>query len=177
MDKISNPIHALANLLSGRAQPIVVPERLAPSAIYDLEYRMSVIAAAFEIHAKPYGVAGQRRVAAVRLKLLQFVACRPWLTAMMREWSGAQHDAQLAMASSQRLRRGFLGDQMHEDVMEFLVARGVFVRIGSHIVSGNMSFLTDLYSASVERGLFPAERRVLHELLDVQITNAMLEGW
>ncbi len=177
MDKISNPIHALAELLSGRAQPIIVPERIAPSAFYDLGYRMSVVGAAFEIHAKPYGLLGQRRVSAAKLKLLQFVACRPWLIDMVRAWSASQHDAQLAMASSQRLRRGDLGDQMHEEVLAFLVARGVFVRVGAHIVSDNMDFLKNLYSSTVEQGLFPAERRALHDLLNVQITNAMLEGW
>lgn len=176
MDNISNPLHSLAELLAGRAQLIVAPERLAPSAFYDLRYRMSVIAAAFEIHAKPYGL-GQRRLHAGRLKLLQFIACRPWLIDMMREWSAAQSDAQLSIASSQRLRRGFLGDQMHEDVVAFLVARGVLAKIGSHIVSVNADFLTDLYSVSLEQALFSAERRVLHELLNIQITNAMLEGW
>ncbi len=177
MDRVVSPIHDLAELLSGRAQPVVIPERLAPSASYDLRYRIAVIAAAFEIHAKPFGVSGQRRISAGRLKLLQFVARRPWLIEMVRDWSGSQHDAQLAMTASQRLRRGFLGDQMHEDVIEFLVARGVFVRLGGHIVSDSMAFLMQVYSGVVDENLFPAERDVLQELLDVKITNDMLEGW
>ena len=124
MDKIANPLKAIGELLAGRAQPVVVPERLAPSAIYDLQYRVAVIASALEMHAKPYGL-NQRRIHAARLKLLQFIACRPRLLGMFRSWSQAQHDAQLSFATSQRLRRGFLGDQMHEDVVALLVARGV----------------------------------------------------
>lgn len=174
-DTSSTPIHALAELLSGRAQPVVVPERLAPSTIYDLRYRISVIAATFEIHAKPYGVT-QRRIPAGKLKLLQFIACRPWLINMVREWSAAQHDAQFAI-SSYRLRRGFLGDQMHDDVVELLVARGVLVRMNAHIVSADTQLLTNLYATAVDNDLFGAERHVLQELRDIQITNAMLEGW
>src|SRR6202049_295348 len=120
MDKIANPLQAIGELLAGHAQPVVAPERLAPSAIYDLQYRMAVTASTFEMHSKPHGM-NQRRIHAARLKLLQFVASRPRLLAVLRNWSKAQHDAQLSISTSQRLRRGFLGDQMHEDVVTFLV--------------------------------------------------------
>jgi hypothetical protein len=177
MDKIANPLRAIGELLAGRAQPVVTPERLAASAIYDLQYRMAVIASAFEMHSKPHGVS-QRRIHAARLKLLQFIACRPRLLAVLRDWSQAQHDAQLSIATSQRLRRGFLGDQMHEDVVTFLVARGILVWSGSHVATGPGSdWLTQLHSATIEQGIFAMERDVLEELLDVRITNAMLEGW
>jgi len=39
---------ALGELLTGRARPIISPERLAPSAIYDLKYRIAVVGAAFD---------------------------------------------------------------------------------------------------------------------------------
>ena len=177
MDKPINPLQAIGELLAGRAQPVIAPERLAPSAIYDLQYRMAVIASAFEIHAKPYAFS-QRRIHAARLKLLQFIACRPWLLGMLRRWGEAQHDAQLSMATSQRLRRGFLGDQMHEDVVAFLLARGMLIWSGSHIAAGpGADWLRQLHSANIEHGLFSVERDALEKMLNIRITNAMLEGW
>jgi hypothetical protein len=177
MARTSDSFHILAGLLAGRAQPVINPERLAPSAFYDLQYRIFLIAATFEVHAKPFSL-DRRRIHAARLKLLQFIACRPWLLEMLRSWSAAQGDAQLSIISSQRLQRGFLGDQMHDDVVSLLVARGILVRIETHITSGdNFGLLTELYSMSIKQGLFSDERTALDELLDVKITNAMLEGW
>jgi hypothetical protein len=170
-------IQFLAELLSGQAIPVVSSERLAPSTFYDLRYRIFVIASAFEIHAKPYAP-NMRRIQGARLKLLQFIACRPWLLGMVRVWSKAQHDAQLSMASSQRLRRGFLGDTMHDDVVSFLVARGILSRMNSHLADGpNTAWLGQLHSRITEEELFGRERHVLKELVSVKITNAMLEGW
>jgi hypothetical protein len=177
MNKIKNPLHEIGELLSNRALPVIAPERLAPSAIYDLQYRMAVFASAFEIHAKPYAF-GQRRIHSARLKLLQFIACRPWLVGMVRKWSEARYDAQLSLATSQRLRRGFLSDQMHEDVVAFLVARGVLDRSGAHLItSAHGDFLTRLHLTNIKEDLFSVERTVLKDLLAVQITNPMLEGW
>jgi hypothetical protein len=49
MSSPTEPIEKLASLLEGsEARPIVVPSRLAPSAIYDLDYRAAVVALVFE---------------------------------------------------------------------------------------------------------------------------------
>lgn len=178
MPSVDKPLQVLAELLqSGRARPAVSTERFAPSAFYDLHYRMLVIASAFEIHAKTYALV-HRRIHAARLKLLQFIACRPWLVPALRRSSGVQRDNQLSVFSSQRLRRGFLGDRMHDDVVAFLVARGVFERMDAHLVSGvNAGELKLLYLAGMEHELFSVERRVLQGLAAIKISNDMLEGW
>ena len=177
MDKIPQPLQALGELLGGRAQPVFAPERLAPSATYDLQYRIAVIASAFQLHAKPDRFS-QQRIHAARLKLLQFISCRPWLLGMVRSWSKSQHDAQLSIVTSQRLRRGFLGDQMHEHVVTFLVARGILNWSGSHISAGpDVGWLGQLHSANLQHNFFPVERGVLEELRSIRITNTMLEGW
>jgi len=171
-------LETLAGLLqSGRAQPVVNPDRVAPSAVYDLHYRMFIVASAFEIHARPY-LLGQRRIGASRLKLLQFVAVRPWLVPVIRKWSEAQGYAQQSVLSPQQLRRGFLGDEMHDDVVAFLVARGAFYRMDAHLVTGvNAELLKRLYSTGIEHTLFSTALQVLRELIDIRITNGMLEGW
>jgi hypothetical protein len=171
-------LQTLANLLqSGRARPILQPQRLAPSAFYDLDYRMFIVASAFEIHAKPFAL-GQRRIYAARLKLLQFVAFRPWLVPVIRKWSETQGYAQQSVLSPQQLRKGFLGDEMHENIVAFLVARGVFLRMDAHLASGvNADLLKRLYFKGVEDKLFSPGLNALRELIDIRITNNMLEGW
>jgi hypothetical protein len=53
---------SIAELLrSGSAQPLIYPERVAPSAVYDLNYRISVIALGFDFHAKSES-SGNRRI-------------------------------------------------------------------------------------------------------------------
>lgn len=177
MDRITNPLEAIGELLSGRARPVIAMERLAPSAVYDVRYRIAVIAAAFELHAKPVAHGG-RRILAPRLKLLQFIACRPWLLEMVRRWSRAQGDAQLLLSTSQRLRHGYLGDQTHEEVLSLLIARDMLSWSAPHVTAGpGIELLRHVYVASVEQELFCAERGVLEDLLGIRITNAMLEGW
>jgi len=177
MDKADNPLRMIGELLEGRARPTIHPERVAPSSVYDLQYRIAVVASAFELHSKPFAVTS-RRIQSVRLKLLQFIACRPALTHMLEQWSKAQHDAQLSMDLSQRLRRGFLADQMHDDVVGFLIARGELNHSGQYLAIGHEEhMLHDLHLANVRLGLFAAEREALQTLTAVRITNAMLEGW
>ena len=46
------PLERLATLLAARGvEPDLNPGRLAPSTIYDLEYRVLVVAMAFQVHA------------------------------------------------------------------------------------------------------------------------------
>lgn len=173
-----NPLRSLADLMRGTgAQPIVSPERPAPSTIYDLQYRLVVNACAFETHART-DLTSTRRLQAAKLKLLQFIAIRPWLLPVVRQWSASQSEPQLLLLYSQYLRRGFLGDTMHDDVIAFLEARNILIRVGAHLITGNNSdVVTSWHLAAVKHDLFADERLVLQEIRTVRITNRMLEGW
>ena len=179
MAKLGQPIKKLADLLEGtEAKPVVVPSRLAPSVIYDVEYRTSVVALAFEAFARPFGIGGQSRISAAKLKLLQFVILRPWLLPAIREWSEGLAQGSLDLTYPVRIRRGFLSDTAHEDVVNFMTACGVFVRHGSHLLTGEKSaYLGEIKKALTEGGLFQNERQIISELGDVKLTNSMLEGW
>jgi hypothetical protein len=168
-------IETLSALLqSGQAQPRVRTERLVPSAIYDLDYRIFVIAAAFELHAKETPPT-KRRIHATKLKLLQFIAIRPRLISVIRSWSAAGDDETSFAAHD--LRRGFLGDQMYDAVVALLVARGALEWMGTHLAAGsNAALLANIYAAAVNADLFVVERRTLEELAQVRVTVRMLEG-
>jgi hypothetical protein len=164
-----------ALLEESNAKPNVRIERLAPSAIYDLDYRVFVVAAAFERHAKPAPPIA-RRIHATKLKLLQFIAIRPRLLPIIREWSKAKRDEELSF-TTQDLRRGFLGDQMFDSVVAFLVARGALESMGTHLVEGkNAILLSAIYTAAIDTGLFKVERQTIEELTEIKITVRMLEG-
>jgi hypothetical protein len=136
-----------------------------------------VNACAFEVHAKT-DLTQARRLQAARLKLLQFVAIRPWLLPAIRQWSASRKQPQLSLIVSQYLRRGFLSDMMHDDVIAFLEARNVLVRVGDHLMAGeNSELLATLHKAAIEDDLFVGERIVLQEIKSIMITNKMLEGW
>ena len=177
MSEAMNALRLLGDLLqSAKATPVIRENRVAPSTVYDLDYRIMVTACAFHLHAKPY--ADGRRIRTPKLKLLQFVAIRPWLLPVVEEWSRARRDAQVSMLTSQRLRRGFLGDRMHESVLELLVAKSVLVRQPSHVRAGiHISQIEELYREAVASNLFTAERQVLAALEHIAVTEQMLEGW
>ena len=168
-------IETLSALLqSSQAQPRVRTERLVPSAIYDLDYRMFVIAAAFELHAKEAPPI-TRRIHATKLKLLQFIAIRPRLMSVIRSWSATRDDETSFAAHD--LRRGFLGDRMYDAVVAFLVARGALEWMGTHLAAGsNAELLAKIYTAAVRSDLFVSERRTLEKLAHVRVTVPMLEG-
>ena len=171
-------LQTLADLLRGSsARPVIEPARFAPSTIYDLEYRLAVVACAFDLHSKS-DLVKIRRIQAVRLKLMQFVAVRPWLFPVVRDWAASQKQPQLHLLASQSLRRGFLGDEMHDKVIDYLVAHDALRREKAFLVaSSNGAFLADLAAAANEANLFMEERHTLQDLLNVRITNSMLEGW
>lgn len=179
MPRADDSIRKLAELLEGSgARPVVVPSRLAPSAIYDVEYRTVVIALLFEKFAKPSGIGVHRRILSAKLKLLQFVAFRPWLIPAIREWSEPKEQGSLGLTQSTRIRKGFLSDTAHEDVINLLVACGVFVRAKSHLVTGQkVGELTKIGNAAKENNLFQSVQHVISDLEDIPLTKSMLEGW
>ena len=173
-----DPFQSIAELLrSGNAQPLVFPERVAPSTVYDLNYRIAIIALTFDLYAKADLFAG-RRIRTALLKLLQFLAVRPWLIPMLVKWERAEDNPQLSVLTSQKERRGFLSDLMHDHVVEYLVARQILKRGPSHLsLDTKGDVLTSLASALKVEALFENERRALSEMKDIKITNNMLEGW
>jgi hypothetical protein len=168
----------LAELLrSGAAKPIVSPDRVAPSTIYDSTYRIAILACAFQMHAKP-DVLNTPRVHTTKLKLLQFVAIRPWLAPAVAEWAQAGGDTQLSMLATQRGRRGFLGDTMYDRTVEYLVARQILVQTRNHLSLGPRGeTLKDISTAVEKDSLFVSEREALAKMTGIRITNEMLEGW
>src|ERR1039458_6497806 len=138
-----------------------------PAAIYALDYRTLVIAAAFEIHAKalpPFG----RRIHATKLKFLQFVAIRPWLLPVMEAWGPSEKGVEPSF-SAQDVRRGFLGDRMYDAVVAFLVARGALEWMGTHLAAGsNAELLANIYTAAVSADLFVSERKALNDLTRIK---------
>lgn len=173
-----SPLHALADLLrSGGALPAVSSERFAASMIYDLQYRLAVLACVYELHAGD-DRSNTRGIKPGKLKLLQFVAMRPWLLPVVRKWSEERSDRQVSLWASRALRRGFLGDTVHEAVVEFCLASGMLQYLGSRLVSGDHGDYLSTVSAAVRTGdWFASERRTLEALRQTVITNDMLEGW
>lgn len=179
MNRLGHPIEKLADLLGGsEAKPVVIPARLAPSAIYDVDYRSVVIALIFEKFSRTFDRGDHRRISAAKLKLLQFVTLRPWLLPAIREWSEGLAQGSLELTHSVRIRRGFLSDTAHEDVINLLVARGIFIRMGTHLATGERAAqLIKIRDSIINDGLFENERNVISQLAEVRLTNNMLEGW
>jgi hypothetical protein len=175
----SKAIESLATLLEDSdAKPVLVPSRLAPSVIYDLEYRTAVIYLVFDAFARAQADSIDRKISASRLKFLQFLSIRPWLLPAIQEWSQEAEQSSLGLAYSVRIRRGFLSDTAHEDVMNFLVACRVFVRDGGQIALGAKGQEVERIIKEVQtRDLFVSERETIAALGDIKITNNMLEGW
>jgi hypothetical protein len=142
-----------------------------------LDYRVCLIAACFEVHAKE-DETGYRKILSAKLKLLQFIAIRSWLFPIVREWSASRNDPQRSAWSSQSLRRGFLGDSMHDEVIDYMAAGGLLIKAQSHLVDSKVdSRLWDIYRNVVSTELFARERKTIVDLKNLTITNAMLEGW
>jgi len=179
MPEKARPLEQLAALLQGvRAEPVIVPSRLAPSAIYDVDYRTAIVSLVFEQFAKPAPLPGQRRIASARLKLLQFITLRPWLLPAMRQWSNAGKQTDFAFGHAMRIRRGFLSDTAHDDVINYLVACGQLTRFETQIVSGAHGDAMKKVAESIkEHDFFRSERGVIEQLANISITNEMLEGW
>jgi hypothetical protein len=175
MPKGSSPLRLLASLLSGYAKPVIDLDRLAPSSVYDLDYRIAIVALAFEVYSKPF-MAGVRRIRTGELKLVQFIAQRPWLLPVIHQWSNSRRDHQASLYVPQHLRRGYLADTMFDDVIDFLIARGSLVRGASHLIEGTTPLFRSILNAALQGALFTAELEVLNELRGLTVTNEMLEG-
>jgi hypothetical protein len=182
MEPDSTPaLDRLALLLrKSGATPVVREGRVVPSVVYDFHYRVAVTACAFTRHARAHpGMPSMISMRSDKLKFLQFIAVRPWLVTSVREWSQAKGDAQRSMLTSDRLRKGFIGDTMHDRVVDYLVAAGVLARLanGTHLTAGGFADSLQRLTADIaNKELFVSERTALDELANITITNDMLEG-
>lgn len=167
----------LSDLLAGTsAAPYANPQRIAPSTFYDLQYRMFIVAACLHVNGKEE--AAFQKISAPKLRLFQFIAMRSWLLDVVREWSASRKDRQRSLQSSQSLRRGFLSDVMHDNVVDYLVASGyLFKQKGQLAAPISSGMLSELYHQSEKDGLFATEIQALRDLDELVITNDMLEGW
>ena len=167
----------LSELLTGTdAKLYADPLRSAPSSVYDLQYRTFVIAACLRTIGCSDG--GFRKIASNKLRLLQFVAMRPWLLNMVRDWSATRKDPQRSLQSAQSLRRGFLSDGMHDSIVDYLVAAGwLYKQKGQITELLQASGLNKVYDDALKAELFTTERQTIKALDDLVITNDMLEGW
>jgi hypothetical protein len=179
LSKVAHPIRELAALLKdSSARPVIVSSRLAPSALYDVEYRTAVIALVFARFARTIAPSTLRKISAAKLKLMQFIALRPWLLPAIREWSEVGPHEGLAFAYSVRIRRGFLSDTAHDDVVNYLSACRILTRLDTQVVEGEkIGILLAVAKSVVDGNLFSDELAVINELDNITISNQMLEGW
>ena len=175
----TNPIARLAALLAtSNAEPDITAERLAPSTLYDLDYRVIVVATAFQMHATADRYSVRPRIQNRRLKLLQFVAMRPWLLPVIRNWSTTRSDSLRLIDGEEGLRKGFITDTMHDKVMQFMAASGALRREDVFVIPGvEPAILKDLQKVAEDNALFELEIAALSALHSITITNDMLEGW
>lgn len=172
----TNSLATIGALLAGTpAKPVGSAAAGAPSTLYDLQYRVVVNALAFGLHSKEW--VGGRRIRRAELKLLQFVAIRPWLLPVLRRWSQSAKNQQSALEYSQRLRRAFLGDTMQDAVVDLLVAHHTLAHSKAHLTVGSKYSMLEVWcTAAKKTSWFKAEREALEAIRGVKITNRMLEG-
>jgi hypothetical protein len=117
---------------------------------------------------------GHQRVIAGWLKLAQFTAIRPALLSHVLQWI---EDRKSATLVSERWRRGFVGDRVHDAVVEFLAAHGIVRRHEDLLLLGpRYSLLADVEATVRARGLFSKEREILSQFSKLRPVKAMLSG-
>jgi hypothetical protein len=156
-------------LLAAQAHTKITRARVSRSTLYDPRYHTAVIACAMRLH----GDGAAQRILTPWLKLLQFVAARPTLVAPFFEYAKSRRNGDLQSWS--RMPRGYLGDETHDDVVDFLVASGVLRKAGDWIeTSTRYELLVQLAERIEADGLFAGERRILERLREVRVTKALL---
>ena len=170
------PVELLAEVLrETNARLSISTERFARSASYDVNYRTAIVAMVIATCGKSLAPR-HRSLAGSRLKLFQFIAIRPWLVDMVREWSATRRSGQFSMFSAHRLRRGYLGDSTHDRIIDLLVALRAVEWKSGNVVAPEDGLLGRLNDALARQELFLAEREAVKELSDITITTRMLEG-
>lgn len=171
MPSESDPVQELAAVLREvGASPRVRADRVVRSTLYDLDYRVALIACVFFIAR-----ANTRRVVAHWLKILQFVAVRPTLLPSFQVWAATRRHQDLD--TWQKMPRGYLGDNTHDRTVELLVAAGVLAREGDELLEGGrFAELRELYDDLVARDLLRSERATLLKLSNTRVNKTLLKG-
>lgn len=172
---VEDPVAELTRALAAAgAQPRFNRSRVAPSILYDRDYHVAIIACAIRINAVSRG-GSVVRILAAWLKLLQFVAARPALVQNLQEYARTRLDGDLEKWSL--MPRGYLGDRVHDGVVDFLVASGHLRRSGDYLEEGNRFGALQQMAIQIEKDkMFERERRILNELREVRPTKTLLGG-
>lgn len=179
MLKDSQALEKLAGLLDkSGAKAIISSSSLPGSTIYDVDYRTAVIGLVFFAFSNSAANSGTRRISAARLKLLQFATIRPAIIRVLEDWSSEDAQSPLALTYSLRMRHAFVSDTAHDDMIRLLISCGIFEREGPQIFSGTqIEKLNEIVKEIKDDGLFAVEQDAVAQLIEIKITNAMLEGW
>lgn len=167
-----DPVAALGEaLVQTKATPRLNRARIVRSTLHDANYHVAMIACATKIHAE----GEPRRVLAAWLKLLQFVAARPSLVENLLEYSRSRKSGDLQKWAL--MPRGYMGDQTHDAVVDFLVAAAIVRRDGDFIEAGPRYSVLEELATQIEAGkMFASERELLGRLREVKPTKVMLGG-
>jgi hypothetical protein len=106
---------------------------------------------------------------------LQFVAARPSLLPRLQEYvdSRRRHDLQKWALMS----RGYMGDQTHDGVVDFLLAAGMLRENGDYLEAGPRYAALEAVAVAVEGAqMFAGERRILEALRAIKPNKIMLGG-
>ncbi len=169
--EVSDPLEELTQILSSvDARMRLNRSRLTRPILHDSDYHIAVIACAMRI----YGEGSPKRILTPWLKLLQFLAARPALVDRFLDYvAGRRHATDLDSWS--KMPRGYLGDEVHERVVDLLVARQVVRKVGDCIEAASAFEVLDALALRIfSEGLFSGERAIMERLLDVKVSKALL---
>jgi len=167
-----DPVAALGVALAqSNATAKLNRKRIVRSTLHDANYHVAIIACAMRIHAE----GSRRRVLAAWLKLLQFVAARPSLAENLLEYARSRRTGDLQKWAL--MPRGYMGDQTHDGVVDFLVAAGVLRRDGDYLEAGPRYAGLEQLAATIEAAqMFTGEREILNRLRVIKPNKVMLGG-
>ncbi len=167
-----DPVAALgAALALTNATAKLNRERIVRSTLHDANYHVAIIACAMRIHAE----SNRKRILSAWLKLLQFVAARPSLLPRLQEYADSRRRHDLHKWAL--MPRGYMGDQTHDGVVDFLVAAGILQQDGDYLEAGARYAALDAVVAAVEEAqMFSGERAILEALRSIKPNKTMLGG-
>lgn len=150
------------------------PGRIVTSTLYDLDYRVAVIACALHICGEGRQN-GTRGVLSHWLQLIQFVAARPGMLPEAEQWASERrrrtHEDWLGMP------RGYVEDEVHNRVVELLVATSVLRRNEGALEGGaRFAALTRIYQQVEKLDLLGDERAVLTKMATMKPNMTLVQG-
>ncbi|MDX2089781.1 MAG: hypothetical protein SFX73_18135 [Kofleriaceae bacterium] len=167
-----DPVAALgAALVLTNATAKLNRKRIVRSTLHDANYHVAMIACAMRLHAE----GDAKRILSAWLKLLQFVAARPSLLPRLQEYADSRRRNDLAKWAL--MPRGYMGDQTHDGVVDFLVAAGLLQQGGDYLEAGPRYAALEAVAVAVEGAqMFSGERMILDALRAIKPNKTMLGG-